>query len=395
MNFSQLGISEEIISSLKQNMNISEPTPVQQKAIPFILKGQHIMAQSKTGTGKTLAFVLPIIEKLSFQNNEALILAPTRELAKQVEAVIKDLRNPKVKSMTIYGGVSINNQIRSLRNGVHVIVGTPGRIIDLYKRRELSFNNIRFIVLDEGDRLWDMGFAPDVKYILDSISRSLKKNDKDQIKAQYQFMLFSATLDNDIRQVVKKFTGNKFEFLNLSRDSLTVGSTRQFYYMIEFYSQKLSTFIKVLKKERPKSALIFVNTKKTASWLNDNLRRRKDVHYKIGVISGDLSQFQREKILKQYREKQIELLIATDVAARGLDIDDITHVFNYDVPKYPENYIHRIGRTSRMGKRGVAITLCLKDEYEYLCHIEGLIDKEIRLKTLYNKEQTKYHNPFY
>jgi len=389
LNFSQLGISEGNVSSLKQHMNISEPTPVQKKAIPFILKGQHIMAQAKTGTGKTLAFVLPIIEKLSFQNNEALILVPTRELAKQVEAVIKDLRNPKVKSMTIYGGVSINDQIRKLERGVHIIVGTPGRIIDLYKRSHLSFHNIKFAVLDEADRLWDMGFAPDVKYILDSISRSLRKNDK------YQFMLFSATLDNDIRQVVKKFTGNKFQFLNLSRDSLTVGSTRQFYYLIEFYSQKLSTFIRVLKKERPKSALIFVNTKKTASWLHDNLKKRKDVHYKIGIISGSLSQFQREKILKQYREKQIQLLIATDVAARGLDIDDISHVFNYDVPKYPENYIHRIGRTSRMGKRGVAITLCLKDEYEYLCHIEGLIDKEIRLKTLYNKEQTKYHNPFY
>ena len=383
MNFSQLGISEGIVSSLKQNMNISEPTPVQEKAIPFILKGQHIMAQAKTGTGKTLAFVLPIIEQLNFQQVQCLILEPTRELAKQVEAVITDLRNPKVKSMTIYGGVSINNQIRKLKNGVHIIVGTPGRIIDLYKRRELSFQNIKFAVLDEADRLYDMGFAPDVKYILSLI------------KTQYQFMLFSATLDSDMRKLVKEHTGNKFQFLNLSRDSLTVGSTHQFYYLIEFYSQKLSTFIRVLKKERPKRALIFVNTKKTASWLHDNLKKRKDVHYKIGIISGDLSQFQREKILNQFREKQIQLLIATDVAARGLDIDDISHVFNYDVPKYPENYIHRIGRTSRMGKRGVAITLCLKDEYEYLCHIEGLIDKEIRLKTLYNKEQTKYHNPFY
>jgi len=382
LSFIELGISEKNNSALKK-LNIFKPTAVQKKAIPLVLDGNHLMAQSQTGSGKTLAFILPIVEQLKYVNNEALILVPTRELAKQINSVIKDLRNPRVKSMTIYGGVSINNQITKLKNGVNIIVGTPGRIIDLYKRRELSFKNIRFVILDEGDRLWDMGFAPDVKYILSNI------------RTEYQFMLFSATLDSDMRKLVQKYTKNKFEFLNLSRDSLTVGNTTQVYYLVERFEEKFKTFTQILKIERPNHALVFVNTKKTAAWLERRLKSYKGTNFRVGIISGDLSQFQREKILDEFRTHKINLLIATDVAARGLDIDNISHVFNYDVPKFPDNYVHRIGRTSRMSKKGVAITLCLKDEYEYLCNIEGLIDKEIKLRTLYKKEKKNYHNPFY
>ncbi|MFW9881428.1 MAG: DEAD/DEAH box helicase, partial [Candidatus Thorarchaeota archaeon] len=381
-NFEDLGISESNILALKRQ-NIYNPTPVQKKAIPLIINGHHLMTQSKTGSGKTLAFVLPIIEQLQYKNNEALILAPTRELAKQTNKVIKDLGNGQLKSMTIYGGVSISNQIKKIVQGVNIIVGTPGRIIDLYKRKKLSFRNIRFVVLDEADRLWDMGFAPDVKYILS------------RIRTDYQFMLFSATLDYDMRKLVKKYTKNKFEFLNLSRDNLTVGNTTQVYYLIERFEEKFSTFIQVLKIEKPKHVLVFVNTKKTASWLEKKLRSYRGMNFKIGIISGNLSQFQREKILTDFRNRNVNLLIATDVAARGLDIENVSHVINYDIPKFPENYIHRIGRTSRMNKKGVAITLCLKDEYEYLCHIEGLIDKEIQLRTIKREEKKYYHNPFY
>jgi ATP-dependent RNA helicase DeaD len=373
LNFKELGISIKILNALEK-VNITNPTPVQEKAIPLILKDHNIMAQSKTGTGKTLAFVIPIIEKLSFKNNEALILVPTRELAKQVNKVIEELGNNRIKSGTIYGGVSINNQIRKLEQGLHIIVGTPGRIIDLYKRRKLNFENIKYVVLDEADRLWDMGFAPDVKFILN------------QIKSKYQFMLFSATLDYDIRQLVKTYSGNKFEFLNLSKDDLTVGNTQQFYYLIDMFEEKYRTFLKILKKERPGFVLIFVNTKKTANWLYEKLKSEKS-GYKVGVTSGNLTQFQREKILKEFRERKVNMLIATDVAARGLDIDDITHVINYDIPKFPENYVHRIGRTSRMSKKGIAITLCLREEYEYLCNIEGLIDKDIRKKTLESQKR--------
>ena len=385
MSFEELGINEHNVNALKK-INISKPTPVQQKSIPLILKGQNIMAQARTGSGKTLAFVLPIIENLKYQPNEALILVPTRELATQIYEVIRDLGNSKVKAFPIYGGVSINNQITKLENGINIIIGTPGRIIDLYKRRKLRLNDIRFVVVDEADRMFDMGFTPDVKYILD------------QVHTNFQFMLFSATFDSGIRELVKKYSKNKFEFLNLSRDHLTVGNTRQFYYMIDNYSDKFKTFIKVIRREKPKHLLVFVNTKKTAAWLTNRLKSRDNFNYRVELISGDLSQFQREKILKGFKSHKINLLIATDVAARGLDINNISHVFNYDIPKYPENYVHRIGRTSRMNKLGVAITLVVKDEYEYLCHIEGLIDKEIKLRTLVSQdrgEQGRYHNPFY
>ncbi len=381
MSFEDLGVSAQNVDALK-TLEITNPTPVQAKAIPLILKGQNIMAQAKTGTGKTLAYILPIIDKLAFKPGECLVIVPTRELAKQVHEVVEDLGNGKVKSYPIYGGVSINNQIKKLEQGIHIIIGTPGRLIDLYKRRKLNYKNIRFVVLDEADRLWDMGFSPDIKYILNSI------------KTKYQFLLFSATLDYEIRQLVKKFTRNEFEFLNLSRDDLTVRSTRQFYYIIDLFNKKFTTFLQILKIEKPDSALIFVNTKKTASWLFNKLKNSK-TGYKIGIISGNLSQFQREEILEKFKKRKIHLLIATDVAARGLDIEDISHVFNYDLPKYPENYVHRIGRTSRMSKKGTAITLCLKDEYEYLCKIEGLINKEIRKKFLKTQVQPRKNLPFY
>jgi len=381
LSFEDLGVSAQNVDALK-TLEITNPTPVQAKAIPLILKGQNIMAQAKTGTGKTLAYILPIIDKLAFKPGECLVIVPTRELAKQVHEVVEDLGNGKVKSYPIYGGVSINNQIKKLEQGIHIIIGTPGRLIDLYKRRKLNYKNIRFVVLDEADRLWDMGFSPDIKYILNSI------------KTKYQFLLFSATLDYEIRQLVKKFTRNEFEFLNLSRDDLTVRSTRQFYYIIDLFNKKFTTFLQILKIEKPDSALIFVNTKKTASWLFNKLKNSK-TGYKIGIISGNLSQFQREEILEKFKKRKIHLLIATDVAARGLDIEDISHVFNYDLPKYPENYVHRIGRTSRMSKKGTAITLCLKDEYEYLCKIEGLINKEIRKKFLKTQVQPRKNLPFY
>ncbi|MFX0072534.1 MAG: DEAD/DEAH box helicase, partial [Candidatus Hermodarchaeota archaeon] len=340
--------------------------------------GRNVMVQSKTGTGKTIAFVLPIMEHLKKGGrNECLILVPTRELAKQVFNVIRGIGNGEINAMTIYGGVSINNQISKLERGVQIIVGTPGRIIDLYKRRKLNLNNIKYTVLDEADRLWDMGFAPDIKYILS------------QIKSTYQFMLFSATLDHDMRSLVKKHTNNTFEFINLSKDDMTVRSTMQFYYLIDLFEQKYNTFIEMLKREKPKHALVFVNTRKTADWLSRRLKNERRIKMHIGILSGKMTQFQREEMLDNFRKKKINMLVATDVAARGLDIDNISHVINYDVPKFPEVYVHRIGRTSRMSKKGIAITLVLADEYEYLCNIEGLIDKEIRKRETFSQEQQR------
>jgi len=382
ITFNNLNISEEIIEALRV-MGINKPTPVQKEVIPIILRGDFsVLAQSKTGTGKTYAYLIPIIEKLSFTRNECLIIVPVRELAKQVKKFIKDLGNNKVKALTIYGGVSINKQINKLRQGVNIIIGTPGRLIDLYKRGHLKLNQLKFVVLDEADRLLDMGFLPDIKYILD------------QIHSDYQFMLFSATLDQKLKELVKKYTKSEFKYLNLSRDEMSVENTLQFYYLIDHFKQKYNTFRKVIKKERPESALVFVNTKKTGNWLYNRLKK-DNLGYRVGYLSGDLTQKMREDTLKRFRRDRINLLIATDVAARGFDIDDITHVINYDLPKYPENYVHRIGRTSRMNKRGVAITLCLKDEYEYLCRIEGLINKEIRRKSFnHHPQQRRRGFPF-
>jgi len=377
LKFEELGISAPLAGALRKNMQITTPTPVQKQAIPLILQGKNVMAQSKTGTGKTIAFILPILDKMQGKQNECLILLPTRELAKQVYRVVKGLAYGRLSAMTIYGGVSINRQIKKLERGINIIVGTPGRIIDLYKRRKLNLKDIRYVVLDEGDRLWDMGFAPDVKYILR------------QIKTNYQFMLFSATLDYDMRDLVKKHTKNKFEFLDLSRDELTVKSTLQFYYLIDLFKDKYDTFIQVLKNENPEHALVFVNTRKTADWLSRRLKNERRIDHRVGLLSGKMSQFQREEVLQAFRDRKINMLIATDVAARGLDIEDISHVMNYDVPKYPEVYVHRIGRTSRMSKKGVAITLVLKDEYVHLCNIEGLIDKEIHKRETRRQERKR------
>lgn len=321
---------------------------------------------------------------MKFIKNECLIIAPTRELTKQIYQVIKDLGIERINIMTIYGGVSINNQIKELEQEPHIIVGTPGRLIDLYKRKKLKFNNIRFVVLDEADRLLDMGFFPDIKYLLKAI------------KTKFQFMLFSATIEENIRKLAKRFTKNKFIYINLSKDNLTVSNTKQFFYMIDFFNQKYHIFLEILKKERPKFSLVFVNTKKTGKWLFKKLKNSFFKRfYKIGLISGELSQHKREIVLKNFRKNKINMLIATDVAARGLDIENISHVFNYDIPKFPENYIHRIGRTSRMNKDGIAISLVLKEEYEYLCHIEGLINKEIKQKFLPFQEERRKRFPFY
>jgi ATP-dependent RNA helicase DeaD len=382
LNFEDLKINKETVNALKK-LKIDTPTPVQKAVIPHILNGHNIMMQAKTGSGKTLAFVLPIIENLNFKKNEVLIIAPTRELAKQINRVIKSLGNKKVKSMTIYGGVSIRNQIKKLKKGVNIIVGTPGRLIDLYKRRKLDLRSIDFVVLDEADRLLDMGFFPDIRYIL-------KK-----IRSNYQFILASATLEQDIRNLVKQFTNNQFKYANLSKDELTVENTEQYFYKVNLYKHKYKNFLEILKRENPKNVIIFVNTKKTVNWLYNKLKSRNNFKYKVGMITGDLSQHQREQVLKAFRDKTVNMLIATDVAARGLDISNIDYVFNYDVPKYPENYIHRIGRTSRMNKEGTAITLCLDNEYEYLCHIEGLMDKEIREKTLERQDMRRKRFPFF
>ena len=370
MKFSDMNIKSEIVKALEE-INITEPTKIQEQAIPVALTGSNILAQAKTGSGKTYAFSIPIINQIEVgKTPECLILVPTRELCKQVAEVMaqasKYLRNVRV--LQVYGGVSINPQILKLQKGVNIVVATPGRLIDLYERKEISFKNLRFVVLDEADRMLDMGFMPDIQYIMN------------QIRTSPQLMLFSATILEEIKVLSQSFTKGKYTDINVSKDSMTVENTNQYYYMVDHFKDKYYAFVRVLKKLRPeiKHTLVFTNTKKTAMWLKGRLETERGLSFKIEMLSGDLSQAKREQVTKKFKRHDIDFLIATDVAARGLDIPNVSHVFNYDVPQWSEVYVHRIGRTSRMGKKGTAITMALQDEYRFICQIEGFIDKEIR-----------------
>ncbi|MHA1453038.1 MAG: DEAD/DEAH box helicase, partial [Promethearchaeota archaeon] len=268
----------------------------------------------------------------------------------------------------VYGGVSINPQILKLQKGVNIVVATPGRLIDLYERKEITFKNLRFVVLDEADRMLDMGFMPDIQYIMN------------QIKTTPQLMMFSATILEEIKVLSQSFTKGKYTDINVSKDSMTVENTNQYYYMVDHFKDKYYAFVRVLKKLRPemKHTLVFTNTKKTAMWLKGRIETERGLTFKVEMLSGDLSQAKREQVTKRFKRHDIDFLIATDVAARGLDIPNVSHVFNYDVPQWSEVYVHRIGRTSRMGKKGTAITMALQDEYRFICQIEGFINKEIR-----------------
>ncbi len=374
MKFSEMNLKSEIVKAL-EDIKITEPTRIQKQAIPIALEGNNIIAQAKTGSGKTYAFSIPIINQIEKGRiPECLILVPTRELCKQVALVMKQaskyLKN--VKILQVYGGVSINPQILKLQKGVNIIVATPGRLIDLYERKEISFDKLRFVVLDEADRMLDMGFMPDIQYIMN------------QIKTSPQLMLFSATILEEIKVLSQSFTKGKYTDINVSKDSITVENTNQYYYLVKHFKDKYYAFVRVLRKlkEDMTHTLVFTNTKKTAMWLKSRLEGERNLSFKIEMLSGDLTQAKREEVTKKFKSHEINFLIATDVAARGLDIPNVSHVFNYDVPQWSEVYVHRIGRTSRMGKKGTAITMALQDEYRFICQIEGFIDKELQKAAL-------------
>ncbi|TFG20537.1 MAG: DEAD/DEAH box helicase [Promethearchaeota archaeon] len=374
MKFNEMNLKSEIVKALEE-IKITEPTRIQKQAIPIALEGKNIIAQAKTGSGKTYAFSIPIINQIEKGNiPECLILVPTRELCKQVAQVMKQaskyLKN--VKILQVYGGVSINPQILKLQKGVNIIVATPGRLIDLYERKEITFKNLRFVVLDEADRMLDMGFMPDIQYIMN------------QINTSPQLMLFSATILEEIKVLSQTFTKGKYTDINVSKDSLTVENTNQYYYLVKHFKDKYYAFVRVLRKLREDMThtLVFTNTKKTAMWLKSRLEGERGLSFKIEMLSGDLSQAKREEVTKKFKNHEIDFLIATDVAARGLDIPNVSHVINYDVPQWSEVYVHRIGRTSRMGKKGTAITMALQDEYRFICQIEGFIDKELQKAVL-------------
>jgi ATP-dependent RNA helicase DeaD len=340
--FSEFRISPKILRAI-EDMGFEEPTPIQVSAIPLILAGRDVTGHAKTGTGKTAAFGIPALEKIEPHNRQTqvIVLSPTRELAIQTAEEIALLATHlgHITVLPIYGGQPIERQLRSLKTGVQIVVGTPGRVLDHLRRGTLSLSRVRLVVLDEADQMLDMGFLPDIETIL-------SKTPKDR-----QTVLFSATLPKPILAISTRFQNNP-EFVEIPHKELTVPQVEQRY--LEVHSRdKFDVLCRLLDQMDPRLVLVFCNTKRRVDQLS---KRLKTLGYRAGGIHGDLKQSQRDRVMAQFRRGEIDLLVATDVAARGIDVEEIDLVVNVDVPQVAEYYVHRIGRTARAGRSGRAIT---------------------------------------
>jgi len=362
-SFADLQISQEIIRAMK-DMGWEEPTPVQIAAIPIGLKGEDMFAQAQTGTGKTGTYGTIILERIKqgMRAPSALVLVPTRELANQVhEEMTKLARFTGHSCVPIYGGVGIGPQAEKLRKGVDIVVVTPGRAKDLMNRNDLDLSKISVVVLDEADRMLDMGFAKDLNFILSKVPR------------KRQSLLFSATMSPDIKQLAMRQMTNPQEIL-VSRDEPVLDLTRQYYIMAN-KEAKRDTLCTILDADKPK-AIVFCHTKRRVDQLTKKLLA---YDYTAGAIHGDIAQNKRERVIRSFKDGSINVLVATDVAARGLDIDAVDCVVNYDAPDEPDTYVHRIGRTGRAGKEGMAVSIFLPEERQMIKEIEHRTGKPIDL----------------
>lgn len=366
--FRRLGLSENTIEALRKK-GFEEPTKIQEKIIPLLLNtNMDIVGQAQTGTGKTAAFGLPLIEKLdeSAMGIQALVLVPTRELAIQVSEEIHSLKgNKNLQILPIYGGQSIEQQLRRLKGKVDIVVGTPGRIIDHITRKTLKLNHISYCVLDEADEMLNMGFIDDVEEILK------------HTKAEKRMLLFSATMPHQILKLAEKYM-KKYEFIGIEKEELTTHLTDQIYFEVSS-QDRFEALCRIIDLEKVFYGLIFCRTKVDVDYLANKL---VDRGYGAEGLHGDMSQYQREKILDKFKRKKINILVATDVAARGIDIHNLTHVINYSLPQNPESYVHRIGRTGRAGKEGTAITFVTPNEYRNLIFIKKIAKTDIRKKEI-------------
>lgn len=370
--FESLGLRPQLVRAVTE-LGYETPTPIQEGAIPALLSGRDILGQAQTGTGKTAAFALPMLEKidLSTARVQGLVLAPTRELAVQVaEAIYQYGRYFSVRVLPIYGGSSYTRQMKRLHDGVHIVVGTPGRTIDLIQRQALDLSHVEFLVLDEADEMLKMGFIDDVETILKETPDSR------------QTALFSATLAEPIRRLAAKYMHDPVS-VTIARKDLTVPQTEQRYYLVND-DTKVAALSRLLETEDVQSALIFVRTKVGAAQLAETLMGRG---FPVEAIHGDLSQEARETVLRRFRRGNVSVLVATDVAARGLDIENVSHVVNFDMPYDAEDYVHRIGRTGRAGREGIAITLVTPRERRWLKTIEHFTKHEVRRAKLSAPEE--------
>ncbi len=366
--FRTLGLSENTLHALGKK-GFEEPTPIQQMTIPILLKGEvDIIGQAQTGTGKTAAFGLPILERIKEHSKtvQALVLVPTRELAIQVAEELNSFKGEKkFQIVPIYGGQSIEEQLRRLKKGIDVVIGTPGRILDHIRRKSLRLGNISYLVLDEADEMLNMGFIDDVEEIIKNTG------------SEKRILLFSATMPAKIIGMAEKYM-KKYEMIGVKKEQLTTNLTDQIYFEVA-PSDKFEALCRIIDIEHEFYGLIFCRTKIDVDNLAGKLIERG---YDAEALHGDISQHQREIILNKFRKQRINILVATDVAARGIDIQNLTHVINYSLPQDPESYVHRIGRTGRAGKEGTAITFVTRDEYRRLVFIKKIAKTDIRKERL-------------
>ena len=360
--FEDMGLTATMLKALHR-AGYSEPTPVQSGVIPQALEGWDIIAQAQTGTGKTASFLIPMLEQLEPRTArdlpQALILVPTRELAVQVrDELVKLAAGRKVSCVAIYGGKPIRGQIEKLRDGAQIVVGTPGRILDHIARKTLLLENLWCVVLDEADRMLDIGFRPDIEKILR------------RCPSDRQTLLLSATVPPPIQRLAQRYMQEP-RSLNFSSSDLAVETIDQFYFTVE-EERKFDLLVALLKREEPKQAIIFCRTKRGVDHLVSSLRKKfRDVE----AMHGDLQQRSRDDVMGRFRQGKFCLLVATDVVGRGIDVSSISHIINFDIPQFSDDYVHRVGRTGRMGREGVAYTLVSTEQGPELTRIEQRINR--------------------
>lgn len=363
-NFGELILEKRVVAALKE-MGFEEPSPIQQQAVPVLLEGKDIIGQAQTGTGKTAAFGIPIVQGIEDHRHiQALIMSPTRELAIQVaEEIGKIGRTKRIRAVPVYGGQPIDRQIRALKSGVQIVIGTPGRLLDHIRRGTIKLEHVRYLVLDEADEMLDMGFAEDMEAILM------------HVPADRQTMLFSATMPRPILSLTKKYMRAP-QMVTVSKGEITVPLIDQYYFETR---DKVEGLTRLLDAGIEGKCIIFCRTKRGVDDLAAALGSRG---YIAEGLHGDLSQTQRDRVMKKFKQGRLDILIATDVAARGLDIDNVQYVVNFDIPQDPESYVHRIGRTGRAGNTGVALTFIQPREFRQLKLIERVAKTRIRRREL-------------
>ena len=367
MTFRELGLDDDLLAAVDE-MGYTEPTPIQLESIPLVLAGRDVVAAAQTGTGKTAAFALPLMQRLGRGNGKplALVVSPTRELAQQIEKVAAVVgKHTGQRTCIVVGGVKYEPQVKKLKDGVEILVATPGRLIDLQQRGDLDLSEVQVLVLDEADRMLDMGFWPSVRRILA------------YLPAERQNLLFSATLSEDITNIVGRMLHDP-AYVEIAVRGTTAEDVEQAIMPVE-QSQKPELLAGILQRRGADRVLVFTRTKQRADMLETILVR---MGIKVGVMHADRTQGARQAALEDFRAGKMEVLIATDIVARGIDISDISHVINYDVPENPEDYVHRIGRTGRAGASGYALTLVGPDEIVQLREIEYMLGKNLPIEDL-------------